>query len=166
MVLDTRSMLGDTWLATLKHAAATAAIRNAPCTMHATCTQVTSSTAEALKQQLSLQLKDLDRGIFGVQVSGPPARRLPVTGRHLSPGIQPACALPLQTPQAAKKAELHKLIADLEAQNPVPAPIDNLELVEGNWRLLYSTITITVSRSNDKPALMESTGMSRRAAAG
>ncbi len=33
------------------------------------------------------------------------------------------------------------------------APIDNLELVEGNWRLLYSTITITVRELGRAPAV-------------
>jgi hypothetical protein len=46
--------------------------------------------------------------------------------------------------QAAKKAEIHSRLSDLEAHNPVEAPADNLNLVQGDWKLLYSTISITV----------------------
>ncbi len=51
------------------------------------------------------------------------------------------CPLPAQ---AAKRAVVHALITELEAQNPVPDAMDNLAMVAGNWKLLYSTITITV----------------------
>mmetsp|Transcript_26991 Transcript_26991/g.59018 ORF Transcript_26991/g.59018 Transcript_26991/m.59018 type:complete len:241 (+) Transcript_26991:24-746(+) len=44
---------------------------------------------------------------------------------------------------SAKKASIAALIQQLEAQNPVAAPIDNLQLLAGDWNLLYSTITIT-----------------------
>ena len=46
--------------------------------------------------------------------------------------------------QSAKKAVLHGLLEQLEGQNSVPEPTANLQLVEGDWKLLYSTITITV----------------------
>lgn len=46
--------------------------------------------------------------------------------------------------QSAKKAVLHGLLGQLEGQNPVPEPTTNLQQVAGDWKLLYSTITITV----------------------
>ncbi|GLC38637.1 hypothetical protein PLESTB_000454900 [Pleodorina starrii] len=44
---------------------------------------------------------------------------------------------------AAKKARILALIAELEKHNTQTAPTANLETVAGDWRLLYSTITIT-----------------------
>lgn len=38
------------------------------------------------------------------------------------------------------------LIGELEKHNGIQAPTQDLSLVEGDWRLLYSTITITVRR--------------------
>lgn len=46
--------------------------------------------------------------------------------------------------QSAKKTVLHGLLEQLEGQNSVPEPTASLQLVEGDWKLLYSTITITV----------------------
>lgn len=46
----------------------------------------------------------------------------------------------------AKKAEIEKLLMLLEEQNPVPNPTENLQMVEGQWKLLYSTITILGSK--------------------
>ncbi len=46
--------------------------------------------------------------------------------------------------QSAKKAAVHSLVSELESLSPVAAPVDSLHLVEGDWKLLYSTITITV----------------------
>ncbi len=47
--------------------------------------------------------------------------------------------------QAAKRAHILELITQLEAQTPVPAPTEQLGMCHGQWRLLFSTITITVS---------------------
>ncbi|EFJ48670.1 hypothetical protein VOLCADRAFT_45589, partial [Volvox carteri f. nagariensis] len=44
---------------------------------------------------------------------------------------------------AAKKARILALISELEKHNTQTAPTANLEAVAGDWRLLYSTITIT-----------------------
>ncbi|KAG2442449.1 hypothetical protein HXX76_002535 [Chlamydomonas incerta] len=44
---------------------------------------------------------------------------------------------------AAKKARILALISELEQHNAQKAPTSDLELVKGDWRLLYSTITIT-----------------------
>ncbi|CAM6088120.1 unnamed protein product [Calypogeia fissa] len=41
-----------------------------------------------------------------------------------------------------KKAEIDDLLTALEALNPCPRPTENLDLVKGEWRLLYSTISI------------------------
>lgn len=46
----------------------------------------------------------------------------------------------------AKKAKIEKLLMLLEGQNPVPNPTENLQMVEGRWKLLYSTITILGSK--------------------
>eukprot|EP00897_Mesotaenium_endlicherianum_P006656 jgi/Mesen1/6018/ME000306S05288 len=48
--------------------------------------------------------------------------------------------------QSSKKAEIESLVAELEALNPLPRPTDSLELVAGEWRLLYSTISILGAR--------------------
>lgn len=45
--------------------------------------------------------------------------------------------------QAAKRATIHGLIETLESQNPLAQPTAHLERVAGDWRLLYTTITIT-----------------------
>ena len=55
----------------------------------------------------------------------------------------------LKTLQGAKKTMLHALISDLEALSPAKAPADSLELVQGDWKLLYSTITLTVRQGGD-----------------
>eukprot|EP00798_Chlamydomonas_sp_ICE-L_P011477 gene11477-34193_t len=44
---------------------------------------------------------------------------------------------------AAKKAAINELVQKLEAQNAIEAPVDNLDLVAGDWKLLYSSIVIT-----------------------
>ncbi|GIM12285.1 hypothetical protein Vretimale_15651 [Volvox reticuliferus] len=44
---------------------------------------------------------------------------------------------------AAKKARILALIGELEKHNTQTTPTANLESVAGDWRLLYSTITIT-----------------------
>ncbi|CAM6100688.1 unnamed protein product [Calypogeia fissa] len=41
-----------------------------------------------------------------------------------------------------KKAEIDNLLTALEALNPSPRPTENLDMVKGEWRLLYSTISI------------------------
>ena len=46
--------------------------------------------------------------------------------------------------QAAKKAAIHTLLEQLEQINPQPHPLDHEDMLAGDWRLLYSTITITV----------------------
>eukprot|EP00252_Welwitschia_mirabilis_P009896 TRINITY_DN2282_c0_g1_i3.p1 TRINITY_DN2282_c0_g1~~TRINITY_DN2282_c0_g1_i3.p1 ORF type:complete len:274 (+),score=52.44 TRINITY_DN2282_c0_g1_i3:154-975(+) len=47
---------------------------------------------------------------------------------------------------SAKKQEIECLINLLEESNPLPNPTDNLHLVDGQWRLLYSTVTILGSK--------------------
>lgn len=44
--------------------------------------------------------------------------------------------------QSAKQKEIHDNIAALEAQNPTPCPTDDMQRLNGSWRLLYSTIRI------------------------
>lgn len=46
--------------------------------------------------------------------------------------------------QAAKRQEVAEIVAALEAHNPTENPTQHLDLVEGTWNLLYTTITITV----------------------
>ncbi len=46
--------------------------------------------------------------------------------------------------QAAKLQEILALLDKLEASNPLLNPTEHLEQVAGDWRLLYTTITITV----------------------
>lgn len=46
----------------------------------------------------------------------------------------------------AKRTEIEKLLMLLEEQNPVHNPTENLQMVEGRWKLLYSTITILGSK--------------------
>jgi hypothetical protein len=46
--------------------------------------------------------------------------------------------------QAAKRQEVAEIVAALEAHNPTTNPTQHLDLVEGAWNLLYTTITITV----------------------
>uniref|UniRef100_A0A803PJB5 Plastid lipid-associated protein/fibrillin conserved domain-containing protein n=1 Tax=Cannabis sativa TaxID=3483 RepID=A0A803PJB5_CANSA len=43
---------------------------------------------------------------------------------------------------SAKKSEIENLVRQLESQNPTPNPTRNLEKVAGNWKLVYSTITV------------------------
>ena len=38
-----------------------------------------------------------------------------------------------------EKVSLLSAIAELEAENPTPNPVEALELLRGNWRLLYTT---------------------------
>lgn len=47
--------------------------------------------------------------------------------------------------QAAKRQEVADIVAALEAHNPTHNPTQHLDLVEGSWNLLYTTVTITVS---------------------
>lgn len=44
--------------------------------------------------------------------------------------------------QSAKQKEIHESIAALEAQNPTPCPTEDMQSLDGSWRLLYSTIRI------------------------
>ncbi|KAG1663395.1 hypothetical protein FOA52_011673 [Chlamydomonas sp. UWO 241] len=44
---------------------------------------------------------------------------------------------------AAKKAALNAMLTELEGQNPIAAPVDDIDKIAGAWRLLYSTIAIT-----------------------
>lgn len=46
--------------------------------------------------------------------------------------------------QAAERERLLELVARLEAGNPLPDPTQHLDLLAGSWRVLFSTITITV----------------------
>lgn len=45
-----------------------------------------------------------------------------------------------------KKSEIEYLVELLESQNPTPDPTQNLEKVDGYWKLLYSTIRILGSK--------------------
>ncbi|OAY74031.1 putative plastid-lipid-associated protein 7, chloroplastic, partial [Ananas comosus] len=46
-----------------------------------------------------------------------------------------------------KKSEIEALVEQLERRNPTPQPTDHLlDKVDGNWKLLYSTITILGSK--------------------
>ncbi len=47
--------------------------------------------------------------------------------------------------QGAKKQQILDLIQQLESHTPVSAPVQDLGMCHGRWRLLFSTITITVS---------------------
>lgn len=47
--------------------------------------------------------------------------------------------------QAEKKRSICDLIRQLEAAQPVTGITSQLEVVEGDWKLLFSTIAITVS---------------------
>lgn len=84
-------------------------------------------------------------GFAGRPLPDPPSYHL--SHRDPSPHAPPANAplLPTRT-QAAKKARILALISELEQHNAQPAPTSDLDLVQGDWRLMYSTITITVSR--------------------
>lgn len=46
-------------------------------------------------------------------------------------------------PNCLEQAAIASLLAELEYQSRVAAPIDDLACVAGDWRLLYSTIRIT-----------------------
>ncbi|XP_057864134.1 fibrillin protein 5 homolog isoform X1 [Cryptomeria japonica] len=48
--------------------------------------------------------------------------------------------------EAKRKAEIEKLLKLLEGQNTVSNPTEKLEMVDGQWRLLYSTISILGSK--------------------
>jgi hypothetical protein len=46
--------------------------------------------------------------------------------------------------QAAKREAIAALVSQLEGHNPLQQPTRHLQQVAGAWRLLYTTITITV----------------------
>ncbi|KAG0570470.1 hypothetical protein M758_6G158400 [Ceratodon purpureus] len=48
--------------------------------------------------------------------------------------------------QNARKAEVESLLQLLEAASPSPRPTDDLDKVKGEWKLLYSTISILGSK--------------------
>eukprot|EP00877_Chromochloris_zofingiensis_P009407 jgi/Chrzof1/471/Cz01g17010.t1 len=48
--------------------------------------------------------------------------------------------------QAAKHQAVVHLIEAMEAVNPLHAPVNHLDRVQGDWRLLYTTIHITGSK--------------------
>lgn len=48
--------------------------------------------------------------------------------------------------KAAQKEQILSLISQLEAHNPLPDPTNHLDLVGGDWTLLFSTITIQGSK--------------------
>lgn len=48
--------------------------------------------------------------------------------------------------QNARKVEVESLLQLLEAASPSPRPTDNLDQVKGEWKLLYSTISILGSK--------------------
>ncbi|XP_058100212.1 fibrillin protein 5 homolog isoform X4 [Magnolia sinica] len=43
---------------------------------------------------------------------------------------------------SAKKSEIEGLVKLLESHNPTPHPTENLQMVDGCWKLVYSTISI------------------------
>ncbi|CAJ1937901.1 unnamed protein product [Sphenostylis stenocarpa] len=47
---------------------------------------------------------------------------------------------------SAKKSEIESLVQQLESLNPTPYPTQELEMVAGCWRLVYSTISILGSK--------------------
>ncbi|XP_068661592.1 fibrillin protein 5 homolog isoform X2 [Aristolochia californica] len=47
---------------------------------------------------------------------------------------------------SAKKAEIENLVKLLESHNPTPEPTENLDKVNGRWKLVYSTVTILGSK--------------------
>lgn len=64
--------------------------------------------------------------------------------------------------QSAKKAAIHGLIEQLECINPLAAPTQSMEKVSGSWKLLYSTICISVSLEAEckDPDMMKHSHMS------
>lgn len=48
--------------------------------------------------------------------------------------------------QSAQRQEIENLLQLLEASNPCPRPTETLNKVKGEWRLLYSTISILGSK--------------------
>jgi PAP_fibrillin len=48
--------------------------------------------------------------------------------------------------KSAHQEEIHSLVTELEALNPLKAPARHLEHVDGDWRLLYSSIRILGTR--------------------
>ncbi len=46
--------------------------------------------------------------------------------------------------QEEERQRILSLVEALEAGNPLQAPTEHLDRVEGTWRLLFSTITILV----------------------
>lgn len=48
--------------------------------------------------------------------------------------------------KAAEKMSIIELLTQLETLNPTKAPTEDLEIVAGEWRLLFSTISILGSR--------------------
>jgi hypothetical protein len=57
--------------------------------------------------------------------------------------VRPICAA--RRSQASKRQAVHGLVEALESRNPLPNSVQHLDRVAGDWRLLYTTITITVS---------------------
>ena len=47
--------------------------------------------------------------------------------------------------QAANLTEIRTAIANLEKENPLKAPTEQLSLLAGTWKVVFSTIKITVS---------------------
>lgn len=50
----------------------------------------------------------------------------------------------LPCPKADDKQRIDQLVEQLEALNPTAAPMRDPSCVAGEWRVLYSTIKITV----------------------
>ena len=46
--------------------------------------------------------------------------------------------------QAEIKSQIHEMVERLEAMNTQPTPLEDPSCVAGEWRVLYSTIKITV----------------------
>lgn len=44
---------------------------------------------------------------------------------------------------AVKRQEVLSLVSQLESVNPIPQPLHHMDMMQGDWRLLYTTITIT-----------------------
>ena len=60
---------------------------------------------------------------------------------------RPSASLALQLHcmmQEEERRRILRLVEALEAGNPLQAPTEHLDRVDGTWRLLFSTITILV----------------------
>lgn len=113
-----------------------------------------STDVVGLKQQLRQSIEGLDRGIFGVQVRGACEQACAIchAGAHTHHHETYGCCLLAWVVgflQAAKRQEVAEIVSALEALNPTTNPTQHLDMVQGAWNLLYTTITITVSTGSE-----------------